>query len=58
MTVSITLLEMRRMMGGNSAEKESLASISSTSTVVTRSRTEEKLGVETTSTCFMHNGVK
>jgi hypothetical protein len=32
--------------------------ISSTSTLVTRSRTEEKLEVGTPSTCFVHHGVK
>jgi hypothetical protein len=46
------------MMGGNSAEKESLASISSTSTLVTRSRAEEKFGVGTPSSCFLYHGVK
>jgi hypothetical protein len=45
-------------MGGNSVEKESLAAISSTSTLVARSRTEGKLEVGTPSTCFVHHGVK
>jgi hypothetical protein len=45
-------------MGGNSVEKESLAAISSTSTLVTRSRREGTLAVGTPSTCFVHHGVK
>jgi hypothetical protein len=49
---------MWRTMDGNSAEKESLALNSSTSSLVTRSRTEGTLKVGKPSTFVMPHGVK
>jgi hypothetical protein len=45
MAAATILMEMWRTMGDNSVEKESLAAIRSTSTLVTLSRTEGKLKV-------------
>jgi hypothetical protein len=53
MAAAVILMEMRRTMGRNSVEKESLATTSRTSTLMTRSRTEGKLEVGTPSTCTM-----
>jgi hypothetical protein len=57
--VAATLLgEMWRVLGGELEERRMITATSSTSTMTTRSRTEEKLVLGAPSTCFAYRGAR